>query len=68
MKLDPEVQAMNEAINYMEKADGRTRERYIHHLVHRYFPKGSFVPEKRLWKIDSLSDKDIDDLTRGHDE
>ena len=54
MKMDKEVKAMHEAINYMEESDKRSKERFIHHLVHRYFPDGRFNPKEQTIDIEML--------------
>ena len=45
---DAESKAMNEACLYLEQSDQWARQRFIYHLVHRYFPTGEFRPTKRI--------------------
>ena len=45
-KRDAEAEAMEVAINYLKKSDWRTRERFMFHLVHRFFPKRRFEPKR----------------------
>lgn len=46
-KWDIEAKTMNSAILYFEQIERRDRERFIYHLVHRYFPTGQFQPDIR---------------------
>ena len=41
---DGEILALSHAVAFMETSDERGRERFIYHLVHRYFPDGRFQP------------------------
>ena len=41
---DPEARALNAVAIYFETVEERVKERFIYHLVHRYFPKGNFFP------------------------
>lgn len=47
---DAEAKAMNTACLYFEGADERARERFIYHLVHRYFPVGEFKPKRTTFE------------------
>tara|TARA_Y100000593_G_C4224646_1_gene293762 strand:- start:723 stop:905 length:183 start_codon:yes stop_codon:yes gene_type:complete len=44
--MDKEILAMNAAVDYLDKADERQKERFIFHLTHRYFPEGEFTPKR----------------------
>lgn len=39
-----EIKAMSAAMEYMDKADPRSRARFMFHLTDRYFPEGNFHP------------------------
>ena len=43
---DPECAIICHASEYMNGADDRAKERLILHLVHRYFPAGTFQPRR----------------------
>ena len=42
---DPEAVVMDEIMAYMNKASARARVRLMHHIMHKYFPLGDWVPE-----------------------
>lgn len=45
-EFDPEACVLAHVIVYMNDSDERSRERLILHLVHRYFPTGTFQPRR----------------------
>ena len=42
---DPEAVILDELMAYMNKAGARAKLRLMHHVMHKYFPLGDWVPE-----------------------
>lgn len=45
---DPEIKAMTAAVEYMEYADERSRQRFLIHLHHRYWDAGHVEFESQI--------------------
>jgi hypothetical protein len=46
MDMGREALVMAVALDYMDHGSDRERVRFMHHLMHKYFPDGHFAPER----------------------